>query len=789
MKPNGGHFTINGKPFFIYSGEIHYFRIPPDQWNDRLKKAKAAGLNAVASYIPWMLHEPEEGKFDFNGRTWKNLDVMRFIKLVQENGMYFIARIGPVSNGEMINEGLPSWLLENYPGAFNRSSDGKAAHQQGAPAYNSKVFLKKVEAWYDQVIPLLTPLQHPEGNIIVFQLCNEIGCVNWVGKMPDYTPDAQAMYRDFILKRYKKVKAINSAYGISLKDISALKQPDKNCKRECFRKWLDWGDFYRHYYATYYSKLSGMARKRGIRTLLIANIPQFYDFDVRGRGLYSTTTTSIFRDFSKLTEGVIFGGAYQMRRLDYENFHDILLTSEHVKSITAEGLPAICAELQSGVLADRPRLYPPDVELNLKTSMISGLNAVNCYMFAGGTNQRGMGQFGPYHEWQAPVDSHGALKSHYEPMQRFGKLVSQIGEQIAVCRKQTDLTLGFYEDHLKTEYLEGELAEELYNRRNRYYYDGLARLLSLAGYSYSATDINNPIPEDVKFLAVCSFSLMSVKAQQNLADFVKRGGRLLLSGELLICDEYAKKAPVFLKEMGLSAVRIPSMRTVMLGKREIYLDNQPVDCFKDIPKSCKAIASCGNKPCGLSGKFGKGKLILLGFNLWDKFDYFVEIMDELMKDLGVVKKVICSTRDLVTVLREHEGRGFLFAGNFHEDKACGRVGIDIGAEKISFDLSLNMRSGVILPLNQLVGKSGELVYSTAEILHSSEKKGTLKLELFAPTETGFELVFRNLAVKSVSVKHGKANLVKTGKLLVKVTVLHGKGEGPLNELLIKIKRA
>lgn len=55
-------FLKGGKPFRYISGSIHYFRVHPGLWNDRLKRVRAAGLNAIQTYIPWNLHEPFEGK-------------------------------------------------------------------------------------------------------------------------------------------------------------------------------------------------------------------------------------------------------------------------------------------------------------------------------------------------------------------------------------------------------------------------------------------------------------------------------------------------------------------------------------------------------------------------------------------------------------------------------------------------------------------------------------------------------------------------------------------------------
>ena len=114
----GDKFILNGKPFLIHSGEMHYPRIPEAYWKDRLLKAKAMGLNTVCTYIFWNLHETTPGHFDFTG----NLDIKKFIKTAQEVGLYVIVRPGPYICAETDMGGLPSWLLKNQKIKL-RSSD------------------------------------------------------------------------------------------------------------------------------------------------------------------------------------------------------------------------------------------------------------------------------------------------------------------------------------------------------------------------------------------------------------------------------------------------------------------------------------------------------------------------------------------------------------------------------------------------------------------------------------------------------------------------------------------
>ena len=84
-------FYLDGKPFQIISGAIHYFRVVPEYWRDRLEKLKAMGCNTVETYVPWNVHEPRKGQFCFNGLA----NVRRFVKTAQELGLCVILRPSP----------------------------------------------------------------------------------------------------------------------------------------------------------------------------------------------------------------------------------------------------------------------------------------------------------------------------------------------------------------------------------------------------------------------------------------------------------------------------------------------------------------------------------------------------------------------------------------------------------------------------------------------------------------------------------------------------------------------
>ena len=87
----GSSFYLDGQEFKILSGAIHYFRIQPEDWYHSLYNLKALGFNTVETYVPWNMHEPKKGQFDFQGI----LDIEKFLQIAQDLGLYAIVRPSP----------------------------------------------------------------------------------------------------------------------------------------------------------------------------------------------------------------------------------------------------------------------------------------------------------------------------------------------------------------------------------------------------------------------------------------------------------------------------------------------------------------------------------------------------------------------------------------------------------------------------------------------------------------------------------------------------------------------
>ncbi len=161
-----GGLLRDGVPHQIVSGSIHYFRVHPEQWGDRLDRLAAMGANTLDTYVAWNFHEERRGQVDFSG--WR--DLPRFVELAGERGLDVIVRPGPYICAEWDNGGLPAWLT-GRPGIALRTSD---------PAYTDAV-----EEWFSVLMPRLTHLQSAGGGpIVAWQIENEYG---------SYADDAEFM--------------------------------------------------------------------------------------------------------------------------------------------------------------------------------------------------------------------------------------------------------------------------------------------------------------------------------------------------------------------------------------------------------------------------------------------------------------------------------------------------------------------------------------------------------------------------------------------------------------------
>ncbi|RXZ71434.1 glycoside hydrolase family 35 protein [Agromyces albus] len=168
-------FLLDGKPHQIISGAMHYFRVHPEQWADRIRKARLMGLNTIETYVAWNAHAPRRGEFITDG----GLDLGRYLSLIAAEGMHAIVRPGPYICAEWDNGGLPAWLLR----------DAAVRPRSSEPTY-----LDAVTEFLRQVYEIVAPLQVQHGGpVVLVQIENEYGAY---GDDKDYLAELVRVTRE-----------------------------------------------------------------------------------------------------------------------------------------------------------------------------------------------------------------------------------------------------------------------------------------------------------------------------------------------------------------------------------------------------------------------------------------------------------------------------------------------------------------------------------------------------------------------------------------------------------------
>jgi len=173
-----GEFVLNGEPFNIHSGEMHYARIPQEYWSHRLQMMKAMGLNTVATYVFWNYHEVASGQWDFSSER-KNL--REFIKTAAKEGLKVILRPGPYACAEWNFGGFPWWLL----------NDSDLSIRSGAK------FVEISKTYINRLAEEVKDLQITNGGpIILVQVENEFG--SYVSQQKEVSLEEHQKYYDAI---------------------------------------------------------------------------------------------------------------------------------------------------------------------------------------------------------------------------------------------------------------------------------------------------------------------------------------------------------------------------------------------------------------------------------------------------------------------------------------------------------------------------------------------------------------------------------------------------------------
>jgi len=745
--------VINGKPELIMAGEIHYFRLKKSTWQDRLTKLKEAGFNTVATYVPWLMHEEEEGEIDLTGRKKEELDLVSFIDLAKENGLYFIIRPGPFIMAEMKNEGLPYWLYQKYPEIVPVCWDNRVAPTKTVD-YLHPNFLFEVKRWYKEVMEVIKPrLINNGGNIIALQLDNEIGMLSWVSNCPDLTDNLLTDFTSWLKQRYSETELLKRYFFLN-SSFSTIINQFRSPKEEYSLEYLhDLGYYMRERFAKYVMILRSYAEEFGVKEILfLVNIHGTGG----GRGLtFPIGISQLFKAYTQ-DNGYLAGSDIYFGDLDMRTFQDFYLINTLMEAVNLPNQPLSSLEFNcgDGNFGNNfsERYDPSAVDFKTRISIAQGMRLINFYLFAGGYNGRLQNRVndgnnriaftGERHGFAAPINPEGKYNYTFPRMQRVVKQVMALKEKLVKMEEERDnLIYAFIPDYFMTEYYYPnnkrsiDLVRNLEMHRAGNVWEVPVRAFLLNGYRFSALDIQNKKlnlnKNQILFLPSARYMAKSI--QEKLVEYLQNGGKIFLYGEIPLYDMEGKSCTIFKEALNIKKVNF------YREEQDFYLSIEPVGWAKGKAEirtsSAQGYQVAQAEPflriygtediCGFHKNVGKGEIIALTTSYENDLDFFQTILTKL----GIER----------TLWHDYPEHGIFLTStvNQEQERFLHLINLDgLDKEFYLYDKGIKLfngkkfllqsKDGVMLPLN-LSLNGIKIVYSTAEIKEIEQERIVFRL--------------------------------------------------------------
>ncbi len=665
---NPHSWLIDGRPDFLIGGELQYFRIPRRDWKDRLRAFKEAGGNCVGTYMPWLLHEPQEGRFDFT-----TYDPVAYFGLCHELGLQVMLRPGPYQYSELIWGGLPGWLVQGYRQIRARRLDGGEI-KADAVSYLHPTFLTKVERWFAAWLPLVRPhLATNGGPVALLQIDNEmVGPHEWNGSL-DYHPVSMGVgrergrWRAWLERAHGSLAAANRCYGTraaAWADLRPMAKPEHGTPPER-RLVRDYFRFYLDGIAEYGGILADWMRDGGVDVPLAHNSASPY-------------ANAYFAPLVKrLGDGFLLGSDhYYNLDLDWDQDRPAPKYVAKVASSLAQlremGFPPTVWELPGGSLSDWPAITAHDAECCYLANLAYGMKGFNVYIFAGGRNPPLAGTTSDVYDFSAGLDPlTGARRPLYAAQRRFFQLLERkrwlVGaERVADCR------IGLCAEYALSSRYAGDRAGLLFSSQEAFAFarKGFFLTASCAGLSpdFIALEGENELPTDLP-LMVASGGSMPEAVQRRLVSFLDAGGRLLLAPVVPWLDEEFRPCRILADRLGASAQSLGTgempPRLHACGQECVFV-NGGLYPFAKVPRRASREAWEERSKALIGWRRtlpGGGAATVLGFHWRQSHREHERMLLSALSGLGLERRLICDNPNVWAVLRSDGRTSMVFLLN------------------------------------------------------------------------------------------------------------------------------
>jgi beta-galactosidase len=381
---NSRFLSFDSRPVLPVTGEIHYYRIPRADWREQLLKLKAGGVNVVATYVHWIVHEEREGVFDWSGFR----DLRGFMDLCAELDLRVVLRVGPFGHGEVRSGGFPDWLL------------GRALTVRS----NDAEYLRYVARFFGEIGKQVRGRMFADGGpIIAVQVENEYqhSASPWGLTYPGQNYDWTVAPTDESVTR----QGVGVAVGANLHGETGV---------------------------AHMRALLGLIEQAGMKAPV---------YTATGWG----NATIIPGVTLPVSSGYAYP-AWEPKGVPSRFFlyTDLQVNPDYLPvSYDASAYPVLSAELGPGIMstyARRPLVLAQSTDAMVNRFLGSGANAIGYYMFQGGSTPRGDRVFYSdeaygypkiSYDFQAPVGEFGDLRPSYHRLKLTHYLLAAFGDRMA----------------------------------------------------------------------------------------------------------------------------------------------------------------------------------------------------------------------------------------------------------------------------------------------------------------------------------------------------------------------
>lgn len=645
-------FRIDGVPTPLVSGEVHYFRVPRADWRKRLVLLKESGANAVATYIPWIVHEPKEGEIRFDDCPQRELSA--FLALCAELELMVIARPGPYQYAELVYSGLPAWLIEGYPEIGAQRRDGTYMGN-GTVSYTHPLFLEKARKYIRAADEVLRPFLVTNGGPVVsVQIDNELAGIHvWKGTV-DYNPAGMGfgtengVFPTFLREKYGSIEALNKAYGTAFATFAAIDPRTDAPSQETMggkRFSTDCFNAYCRMLEIYACTVAGWFREDGIDVPLCTNAASLNEAPLINRlpALLGTPE----QPFLMGTDH------YYTLTPAWDNNptpQQFLKWAASLDLMRELQMPPALFEMQGGTLSDFPPMQPECLSAFYMTQNALGLKGANYYIFTGGPNFGVTGTTGDVYDYHAAIGHDGEIRPHYY-CQKARNEHTLARPWMQTVDRSHNVQLGFTWEQRRFDRYAPRFARDGLQLNG--YTESLQFALMGSGYHPAYRELGNE-PDPQKPLILPCDGRMSAEKQRAVIRFLERGGRLILTPFVPEQDEDFNPCTLLRDHIGMGEIAKadnPQSRAILNDGTLVFDIHTTYTCDGFGGEVLMRSHTTGNA-IARKKQVGNGTVLWLGF----RFDYHFfnhnTMMEYLLAQLSEQPMARCSNTYLWSTVFE-----------------------------------------------------------------------------------------------------------------------------------------